>query len=412
LKTLKTHKALIIGIAILVFFLVFKIINLFTQNSYYTAIETMAIHYNGKGFAGSSQCLECHKDIYISHLETAHFMSSAIANKDHIKGSFELVNNYFSLNDSIYFVMTKKHDGYYQETYSKKNGLFDSKRLDITIGSGTKGQTYLNWQNDSLFQLQVSYFTKTDSWANSPDYEFEYRKQQRPIESRCLECHTTFAKNKESILELDSNTYDRSQIIYGIDCERCHGPALKHVNFHRENPEIKIPSHVTQYKDLSKQQRLDACALCHSGTASKSFNTPFEFDIGDRFNQYPVNNLTEKDAKDLDVHGNQYTLMSSSDCFKVSGTMDCSTCHDVHSKERGNTPVFNNRCLNCHSSSDTTNCSLENSNNMGNTDCIKCHMPLIASKSMFISTHKDSLTNNVKVRSHFIGIYKDAATKE
>ncbi|WP_282080114.1 hypothetical protein [Aquimarina algiphila] len=64
---------------------------------------------------------------------------------------------------------------------------------------------------------------------------------------------------------------------------------------------MKTATYITQYKKLSKQQLLDACALCHSDTTNKSFNTLFKFDIGDRFNQYSVTNLTEKDAKDLDI---------------------------------------------------------------------------------------------------------------
>lgn len=393
-------------------FIVFKIINSISNDSYYQPIEAIAIHSNGMGFASSKDCIECHKTIYESHIETAHFKSSSISNESNIKGSFSADKNRFALNDGIDIVMTEKSDGFYQEVYSSKNELIDSKRIDVTIGSGTKGQTYLNWHKDSLFQLQVSYFTASDTWANSPGYSFDYKSKQRPIESRCLECHTTYAKNTESLLEMTSNTYDASQTIYGIDCQRCHGPALDHVNFHRKNPDITIPTHIKQYKDLSKQQRLDACALCHSGTQKTNFNTPFEYLVGDKYNQYPVNNLTEEDAKAIDVHGNQYALMSSSKCFKVSKTMDCTTCHNVHENERGNTPVFNNRCISCHNNNNnnnttTINCSKSTTTHNSDNNCISCHMPLIASKGMSVTTHKDSLPNAVKVRSHFIGIYED-----
>lgn len=408
MKIIKKYKALILVATIIFLFVVFKSISFLNKNSYYTAIKPIAIHSNGMGFAGSAQCIECHKDIYDSHIKTAHFKSSAIANVDNIKGSFDLNKNRFLLNEDIHFMMAERADGFYQDAYSSKKGLIDSKRLDITIGSGTKGQTYLNWHSDSLFQLQVSYFKATDSWANSPGHSFQYSSKQRPILSRCLECHTTFAKNTESLLEMNTNTYDKSQIIYGIDCERCHGPALNHVNFHKENPTIKVPTHIKQYSNLNKQQRLHACALCHSGIQKTNFNTPFEFIIGDKLNQYPISNLNKEDVKKLDVHGNQYGLMYSSKCFKISKTMDCSTCHDVHKNERGNTPVFNNRCMSCHKNQDITDCSLEASQTkMNNDNCINCHMPLIASKAMFIETKKDSIPNKVKLRSHFIGIYED-----
>jgi hypothetical protein len=35
-----------------------------------------------------------------------------------------------------------------------------TERFDYVIGSGGKGQTYLYWKGDLLFQLPVSYWTE------------------------------------------------------------------------------------------------------------------------------------------------------------------------------------------------------------------------------------------------------------
>ena len=43
-------------------------------------------------------------------------------------------------------------------------------RFDIVVGSGTRGQTYLYWQGNQLYQLPVSYFTPAHTWSNSPGY--------------------------------------------------------------------------------------------------------------------------------------------------------------------------------------------------------------------------------------------------
>ena len=67
-------------------------------------------------------------------------------------------------------------------------------KFDIVIGSGVKGQSYLTWKEEELFQLQTSYYTPLDDWVNSPSFPtYQYT---RPIGDACLKCHTTFATNR------------------------------------------------------------------------------------------------------------------------------------------------------------------------------------------------------------------------
>src|SRR5689334_16142392 len=40
-------------------------------------------------FAGSQKCAACHKDIYATHIQTEHFLSTAPATEENIAGSFE-----------------------------------------------------------------------------------------------------------------------------------------------------------------------------------------------------------------------------------------------------------------------------------------------------------------------------------
>jgi hypothetical protein len=44
-----------------------------------------------------------------------------------------------------------------------------SERIAVVVRSGEQGQTYLYWNEDQLFQLPVSYWTKL-GWVNSPGY--------------------------------------------------------------------------------------------------------------------------------------------------------------------------------------------------------------------------------------------------
>jgi len=48
-------------------------------------------------------------------------------------------------------------DGYYQLTINEFGEITDRTKIDIIIGSNTKGQSYLNFEGDSLYQMQASY---------------------------------------------------------------------------------------------------------------------------------------------------------------------------------------------------------------------------------------------------------------
>ena len=369
----------------------------------YFAIPPVATHWNGNGFAGSTTCIQCHSDIYKSHINTAHYKTSARADSLNIKGSFKTGENTFTFKDRALFTMIKTDSGFYQRSNFIHNQLELARfnlPIDIVFGSGTKGQSYLSWQDDELFQLQASYFTPADRWTNSPG--LENLRAKRPVVARCMECHSTFAKNTSP--DKRGNKYDQNNIIYGIDCERCHGPGAKHVGYQQKHPEAKLAKYMLSYKDLTRQQRLDACALCHSGGNREAIEPPFTFLAGDNLKDF-YHPHKEEGSGSLDVHGNQYGLLTNSACFKNSPKMDCTTCHASHENERGKSERFNLKCISCHSQS-TSSCKKEPQQTaISMTDCITCHMPLTPSKSMAVQL--DGIKTSVNVRSHFIAIYQN-----
>ncbi|MEM7483845.1 MAG: cytochrome c3 family protein [Bacteroidota bacterium] len=394
-------------IALCLFFVVLAIFiykNRDISSDYYV-IEPIAVHENGKAFIGSNSCVPCHTDIYDVHVKTAHFRTSAVADSSNIKGSFELGRNTHILNDRVQFTMVATDSGFYQRANFIHNQLeLFNLRMDIVIGSGTKGQSYLSWENNELFQLQTSYFTPNKNWTSSPG--LKGIASPRPVVARCFECHSTFAKSTTS--DKKGNGYDKSQIIYGIDCERCHGPSAKHVGYHQKNPDAKVSKYMIKHSALSQQQRLDACALCHSG-GRKSIKPPFSFLVGDDLDQFSTSK-PKQDNVPLDVHGNQYELLTNSMCFKKSQKMNCTTCHNPHKNERGKVNVFNLKCISCHTQPKTTCTEREITKTMESNNCISCHMPLVSSKSMRIQL--DTIETAVKVRTHLIAVYPKEETKK
>lgn len=368
----------------------------------YSSPDVLATHFKGEEFIGSETCMECHADIYASHITTAHYNTSALADSTNIKGSFEEGSNILDIESTL-FTMFEKEGLYYQHA-EIKNRLKRTapEKFDIVIGSGVRGQSYVTWKEDQLFQLQTSYYTPTDTWVNSPGYP-SY-SIERPIRDACIKCHVTFAKNKDFAGQ--GNAYDKKQMIYGIDCERCHRPGKKHVVYQRNNPEIETAKFMMSYDTISRQQRLDACAQCHSGLRGRILQgNSFTFLSGDKLDEYSQNFYTDAADKKLDVHGNQYGLLIKSECFKQTETMDCATCHNPHKNQRGDTSFFNQKCMSCHSTA-TVECTAEASDlNQMSNNCIACHMPTTPSQAMTIQLEGNSLETSFNIRTHLIGIY-------
>jgi hypothetical protein len=372
--------------------------------SEYASPDILATHFNGEQFVGSETCIECHANIYASHLKTAHFKTSALTDSTNIKGSFVPGSNTLDI-ESTFFTMFEKEGSFYQHAKIKNRfKMTDPDRFDIVIGSGVRGQSYLTWKENQLFQLQTSYYTPTNSWVNSPGYP-SY-SIERPIRDACIKCHVTFAKNDN--LSKDGNGYDRKELIYGIDCERCHRPAKKHVVYHRNNPEIKTAKYMMSFDTMSQQQRLDACAQCHSGLKGElKKGNSFSFFAGDNLNEYAQNVDDGIQNDKLDVHGNQYGLLTESQCFKKTATMNCATCHNPHENQRGKTEYFNQKCMECHLAN-TVLCKAEISKTkkMSN-DCISCHMPTKPSTAMTIQLTNDTIETAFNIRTHLIAIYDE-----
>lgn len=363
--------------------------------------NTEVINREEKKYAGSATCGVCHKDLYDNYIKTAHYLDSRPAAKEFIKGNFAAPKNKFIYNKWMEVVLEEKGNAFFQTAFI--NGAeYQSKPFDIVIGSGRKGQTYLYWNDQTLYQLPVSYYTPLNNWCNSPGYSTNFIKFDRVIPAQCLECHSTYATVEEGVSKLP--VYDKNKLIYGIDCERCHGPAAEHVSFHTLNPQEKIAKYIINAKLLNRQQRLDACALCHSGFR-KAIQPAFTFNVGDKLDEFSQARYNPDSVSTLDVHGNQYGLLMSSKCF-INSQMDCSSCHNVHENEAGNTAMFSQKCIACHMT--TTHASLllpASKKEIFNSNCTDCHMPMLPSKKIILDVGNAGKAVPDLVRTHRISIY-------
>jgi rubredoxin len=310
--------------------------------------------------------------------------------------------------------MEKGDSGMFQ-VYYLNGKIKESHRFDIVLG-GIKGESYLYWKGNGLNQLPISYYTSQHKWLMSPRYAPGEVDFHRIITMRCLECHAVYIgdqPDKSTGLNGDEQ-FDKISLVYSVDCERCHGPGAQHVNYQTNNPQIKTARYITSYASLPRARKIDLCAICHSGNKSEMIRSTFSFLPGDTYANFKLPDFYHAgtDTSHLDVHGNQVQLLQSSKCF-ISSKMDCATCHDTHQNQRGNTALYTQKCLACHSEVTHNYCKMANPLNAGliKTNCIKCHMPAFASKAI-VSPNMDKTSNaDIFVHTHHIAIYPQETKK-
>jgi hypothetical protein len=366
----------------------------------------------GDIFAGSAACMQCHKDVYDNYLHTAHFSATSLSSESNVHGSFHNGSNAYAFNKDLKVVMEKRGDGLYQVTYLKGKEI-RAERFDITFG-GVKAESYLYWHGNEMYQLPMSYFKALNSWTDSPGFDSTRADYGRMIGTRCFECHSSYIKElpaqNQSLLNRTVE-YDKNSLVLGIDCERCHGPSANHVNYHLAYPEEKKAKYIATYASLSRAQKLDMCAVCHSGNKSRIIGPIFAFKPGDNLADFKEVDYFQPavDSTKLDVHGNQNQLLASSKCFIMS-KMDCATCHNVHNNERDQIAMYSQKCMNCHSTANHNFCKMAPAiGGIIKNNCIDCHMPARQSNVIAVQTAGKGRAIPYQVRTHHIAVYTDAS---
>jgi len=352
-----------------------------------------------QNFVGDEACRSCHSEKAASYFGTAHRLTSQIAAKKSVLGSFADGENILKTSDpALFFQMDIKPDGLYQTAVwgIPPATVTRSEKMDVIIGSGRKGQSYLFWKGDHLLQLPVSYWTDLHTWINSPGYRDGEANFERRVISNCLGCHLSYAKAIGS--PVLSNQFEKTSLVMGISCERCHGPARQHVDAMTAK---KSETQITNPDKLPRDNQINVCAQCHGGLRAPLVD-PFTYVPGDSLDKY-FRKDSSSVSTTVDVHGNQVALLQMSRCYQSSANMSCSTCHDVHQSQL-DASAFSSRCLTCHRAETCGEFPKLKEKLMGN--CVTCHMPVQASN--VIISNLNGKPSRALVRSHWIKIYPDA----
>jgi hypothetical protein len=361
-----------------------------------------------RAYAGDAECGSCHQEKAKTYFGTAHHLASYLPDEHPIAGNFAPGSNTLrTSNPFLHFEMSATKEGYFQtavEELGPSDKISRTEKIAIVAGAARKGQSYLFWKGDELFQLPVAYWTDLASWGNSPGYRDGSPRFDRAIVPRCLECHGSYFE----WLPPPVNHYNKNSLVLGIWCEKCHGPGLEHVARNRSKTPPRASTAeeaIVNPASLSRERRMDVCGLCHSG-ASTPIQPSLAFLPGDVLDDYIVNLQDATSDTPVDVHANQVQLLEKSRCFKSSTTLTCTTCHDVHTPQR-DAAEFSPHCLSCHQ---PRNCGRYAK--MGDQivrNCIDCHMPRQQTQAIF--SFEGGRKFQPLVRNHRIAIYPDGSSR-
>jgi hypothetical protein len=349
-------------------------------------------------YVGDAACGSCHQEKVDSFHETAHSLTSRLPEKSTILGKFTAPENaHTTSNAALSFRMDAKEHGFFQ-TAVQGIPPYTTERTEqfgLVVGSGEKGQTYLFWKGDRLFQLPVSYWTQL-GWVNSPGYPDGVANFDRGIIPRCLECHASYFESVPPPL----NRYRKTGFVVGITCEKCHGPGLEHVLRESSKAPATSDSTILNPAKFSRDRQIDLCAWCHAGHGV-SLVEAFSYLPGQPLDQYLELPQPDPNAE-VDVHGSQVELLEKSRCFQ-SSTMTCLTCHDVHTAQH-DSAAFSRRCLSCHKPETAT---FPKAGHQVSSNCIACHMPKQDTNLIVFDWNGKKF--RPQVRNHWIKIYPATA---
>lgn len=362
----------------------------------------------GKAYAGSETCKSCHQPVFDSYQHNEHYRTSWPVHE--FPKDILVSSDSFTYNEHVKVLIEHRDSGIFQVAYVDGKETL-AKRFDIGFGSGEKAYTFGYWQDKKINQLPLSYFTTIHQWTNSPSFPAHSAYFERPIIRRCMECHSSYIGAALQQTESLSNVrnLDSSTLIYGIDCERCHGPSTDHVAFQKANPDSKEVKHIASWKTLTRQQKLDACGVCHSGNDLETQYTLFAFQPGDTLSNFYYPDFGET-PKTPDVHGKQVQLLSASKCFIQSNTLECSSCHTLHGQKPETVSVYAQQCRNCHQEIKHKSPEIAMLDQQVITNkCVDCHMPKEVSRAISFREKDKVNLSDYLLRTHRIAVYPEAS---
>ncbi len=310
---------------------------------------------DGSGFVGSSQCVQCHKEITQVQLESGH--PQTLRRVRSIPQLLETVPLEFPdpQNQVAYRIERSQNQYFTLDLVATKAGETDRLHLLWGMGAGRKGITFVGMTDTGSYgQSRVSWYQTTggldittgleDKVDNAHDALADWMAP--PQREHCFACHTT------RDADLPPEQMDPANA--GVHCERCHGPGKNHIEA-MVHGESDPASTIRNPGRMPAVEQLYFCGACHGAPPGGSdLQALSRYMVDKRVSRFPAQRLV------------------LSQCYSESPEqLKCTTCHNPHEKLAQSAESYDPKCLACHGGEN----SMGSSCSVANRECSSCHMP-------------------------------------
>ena len=356
------------------------------------------------GYVGQQSCAGCHAERVIEFEKTNHFHTFRRAGADTmpLAGFAREQATFASSDPALRFEMTRAGDEFYETAIRTAPAGEERTRssIDRIIGAGTADDVYVSWHPDGrMYELPIAWLHTSRQWGAANFDPFGAGDHARELNPRCVECHNTWIHHVPGT----PNRYQREQALFGVTCERCHGPGSDHVAFHREHPQADRGRHIVHPARLTRDLQLAVCTQCHSN-AMKRRGPAFSYRPGQPL-ESSFRTLQTRHNEDDHV-ANQIQYLRRSRCFQEGDSLTCTTCHDPHRGRDAGSRTTGKSCLNCHQPGDCGEQERLPAAVRGN--CSGCHMPAYVKMNVAFATRDDAQMPPLLRSEHRIAVYPRA----
>jgi len=215
-------------------------------------------------YAGSDTCVECHAEICKTYQSHPMANSLAAVNQASPLEDYQKKNRFKTTAAVEYRVERTPQGIFHHETLIDDKGrkVYDQAvPVHYAVGSGKRGRTYLTDRDGSFYESPITWYSGRHRWDLSPGYTVgAHQRFERRIFDGCIACHA----GRINFNAQQAHRFLKPPFIeLSIGCERCHGPAQKHVDLHHGKTGVHGPDPIVNPGKLEPRRRDAVCFGCH-----------------------------------------------------------------------------------------------------------------------------------------------------
>ena len=338
-------------------------------------------------YVGAAACVKCHASTHHQWTQSRHSKMVQPASAAGVKGDFAAgtAGRRVVLHGKA-FLLQQRKDGYYI-TESYLTGKPRVHHVDYTLGN-RRIQHYLSTLPDGrVIVLPPSWDIRRKQWFHNLDIDDPEEVPGVQVQLWNKSCYSCHVSQEKKNYNPDTETYKTAWLDFGINCERCHGPASKHVaKYSATTVDKQAPDDIVVQTRLDPERSTQTCAQCHS------FRDIYVdgFAAGDNYYDHflPVLDYGLGPQEDPAYWADGRTRRFSNDAFGLwqsecylKGKATCLSCHAIpHNTDIDKNPQLaadsNGICTQCHAAiGKNVAAHTHHAEKSAGSSCVECHMP-------------------------------------